>query len=86
MGMLLTGVFAKDVGLIYGETKTFLFHLLAMVIVGAFTFGGSYLLYKLTNLINPLRVSEDQESEGLDVSIHGETMTPSTEPVPHLVS
>lgn len=85
MGMLLTGVFAKDVGLIYGETKTFLFHLLAMVIVGAFTFGGSYLLYKLTNLINPLRVSEAQESEGLDVSIHGETMTPSTEPVPHMV-
>ncbi len=56
-GMILTSVFANGVGLIHGETRTFLFHLLALVIVGIFAFGGSWLMYKLTNLIVPLRVS-----------------------------
>ena len=72
VGMLLTGVFAKDVGLIYGETTTFLYHILALVIVSIFTFGGSYLLYKLTDLILPMRVSAEQEEKGLDLTQHGE--------------
>jgi Amt family ammonium transporter len=72
VGMLFTGVFAKDVGLIYGETTTFLFHLLTLVIVSLFTFGGSYLLYKITDFILPLRVTTTQEEKGLDLSQHGE--------------
>jgi Amt family ammonium transporter len=72
-GMILTGVFAKDVGLFYGHTSTFLYHLLALVIVTLYTFGGSYILYKLTDLIVPLRVSVEDEKEGLDFSQHGET-------------
>jgi Amt family ammonium transporter len=72
VGMLLTGVFAKDVGLIYGGTTTFLYHLLALVIVSIFTFGGSYLLYKLTDLMLPMRVSAEQEEKGLDLTQHGE--------------
>ncbi|HCM22674.1 MAG TPA: ammonia channel protein, partial [Porphyromonadaceae bacterium] len=75
VGMLLTGVFAKDVGLLYGDPTTFLFHLLALVIVSIFTFGGSYLLYKLTNLILPMRVTELQEKRGLDITQHGEKAT-----------
>lgn len=74
-GMLMTGVFAKDVGLIYGQTTTFLHHLLALLIVGVFAFGGSYLLLMLTNSIVPLRVSPAQEEAGLDESQHGEQMT-----------
>jgi Amt family ammonium transporter len=35
---------------------------------------GSYLLYTLTDLIIPLRVSEEQEAIGLDLSQHGEVM------------
>ena len=31
------------------------------------------ILYKVTDLIIPLRVDEDQEAEGLDISQHGET-------------
>jgi Amt family ammonium transporter len=73
VGMVCTGVFAKDVGLIYGQTTTFLYHLLALVIVGVFSFGGSLLLYKVTDMIIPLRVDEGQEHEGLDLSQHGET-------------
>lgn len=72
VGMILTGVLAKDVGLIYGETKTFLFHLLALVIVGIFTFGGSWLLYKVVDMVLPIRVTETQELRGLDASQHGE--------------
>ena len=74
-GMLLTGVFAKDVGLINGDPTVFLYHLLALVIVSVFTFGGSYMLYKLTNLILPMRVTELQEQRGLDITQHGEVAT-----------
>ncbi|TDN97136.1 ammonium transporter [Sunxiuqinia elliptica] len=73
VGMLLTAVFAQEVGLIYGEFTTFLYHLLALLIVGAFTFGGSYLLYKITDLIVPLRVSAQSEKIGLDISQHNES-------------
>jgi Amt family ammonium transporter len=74
VGMLLTGVFAKDVGLMSGSARTFLVHCGALVFVAAFSFAGSYLLYKLTDLIIPLRVSDDQEEIGLDLSQHGEMM------------
>lgn len=73
VGMILTGVFAKEVGLFYGQTTTFLYHLLGLVIVSVFSFAGSYILYKITNLITPLRVSAENEILGLDYSQHGET-------------
>ena len=72
-GMVMTGIFAKDVGLTSGKYETFLFHLLALVIVAVFAFGGSWLLYKITDWIIPLRVTFEQETIGLDLSQHGET-------------
>jgi ammonium transporter, Amt family len=72
VGMLLTGILAKEVGLINGQTETMLYHILALVIVAIYTFGGSWLLYKITDLFLPIRVSEDQEERGLDSSQHGE--------------
>ncbi len=72
IGMVMTGIFARDVGLTSGQTATFLAHLGALVIVSVFSFVGSFLLYKVTDLIIPLRVSEEQEIEGLDLSQHGE--------------
>ncbi len=74
VGMILTGVLAKEVGLIYGQTTTFMYHMLALVIVGVFTFFGSWVLYKLVDLIIPIRVREDQEERGLDDSQHGEML------------
>ena len=74
VGMVLTGVLAKDVGLIHGQTRTFLMHMLALVVVSAFSFIGSYLLYKLVDRIVPLRVTRAQEELGLDLSQHGETV------------
>ena len=44
-----------------------------------FTFGGSLLLYKLTDKIIPLRVSEKSEYIGLDISQHDEQMDPESE-------
>ncbi len=80
VGMLMTGIFAsKGVnsavtveGLAFGETGLFVTHLLALVIVSAFAFGMSFLLLKVTDMILPLRVTEADEKEGLDVSQHDE--------------
>src|SRR5215467_8140947 len=74
VGMLMTGLFAKDVGLMSGHAYTFLLHSGALVFVGAFSFWGSWVLYKMTDLIIPLRVSAEQEEVGLDISQHGEVM------------
>jgi Amt family ammonium transporter len=74
VGMLLTGVFANGVGLVYGQFDTFKYHVLALAIVGVFTFGGSFILFKITDLITPLRVSSDEERLGLDISQHSETL------------
>jgi Amt family ammonium transporter len=78
VGMVMTGVFAKDVGLTSGHATTFLVHCGALLFVAVFTFGGSYLLYKITVLIIPLRVTRDQEEIGLDLSQHGEVMQDTT--------
>ena len=43
------------------------------MIVSAFSFFGSLILYKITDLIIPLRVTAEQETVGLDLSQHGET-------------
>lgn len=72
-GMVLTAVFANGVGLVYGEFKTFGFHILALVIVAIFAFGGSYLLYWVTNKIIGMRVSPNSEKIGLDLSQHDES-------------
>jgi Amt family ammonium transporter len=74
VGMILTAVLAKDVGLIYGQTDTFLYHILALVLVAVFTFFGSWILYKVTDVLIPVRVREDQEDRGLDASQHGENI------------
>ncbi|MEZ7497791.1 ammonium transporter [Flavobacterium sp. Arc3] len=79
-GMLLTGVFASkavnsavtDQGLIFGETTLFFHQLIALVGVSAFAFISSYILFFIVNKITPLRVSEDKEELGLDISQHGE--------------
>ncbi len=81
VGMLLTGVFAsKSVnaivgdhqGLIFGDATLFLIQLKALVIVSIFAFSASYFLFFIVNKITPLRVAEDKEAVGLDISQHGE--------------
>lgn len=72
VGMVLTGVFAVDKGLIFGETDLFFTQLKALVLVSIFAFSASYALFFIVNKITPLRVSEDKEELGLDITQHGE--------------
>ena len=71
-GMILTAIFAKEVGLIYGEYNTLVLHIGATIFVILFAFFGSLLIYKIVDYILPIRVREDQEERGLDLSQHGE--------------
>ena len=79
VGMLMTGVFATTTvnsagteGLLYGGTAFFFTQLKAMVIVVAYSFIVSYGIFKLVNMISPIRVSSKEEEEGLDFSQHNE--------------
>ncbi|WP_374549305.1 ammonium transporter [Flavobacterium sp.] len=78
MGMILTAIFAnpeasgENASLLHGGWNVFGHHMMALVLVSAFTFGGAFLLFKLTNKIIPIRVSEESETIGLDLSQHGE--------------
>jgi len=83
VGMLLTGVFANQAintanatgnGLFFGETKLFTTHVLVLLGVIVFVLVMSFILLKITDLITPLRASEDEELEGLDRSQHGESL------------
>jgi Amt family ammonium transporter len=75
VGMVMTALFASEVGLFHGGSWAGLgVHLLALVGVVLFTFGGAYLLFLIVNQILPLRVTSEQEERGLDLSQHGETL------------
>jgi Amt family ammonium transporter len=74
MGMILTAIFAEgeNASLLHGGWSVFGHHMTALVLVGVFTFFGSLVLYKVTNWFIPMRVSEDSELIGLDLSQHNE--------------
>ena len=76
MGMILTAIFADvpNGSLINGGWSVFGHHMMALVLVAAFSFFGAMLLFKVTNLFIPLRVSEEAEEQGLDMSQHNETI------------
>lgn len=82
VGMLFTGIFASSAinpavanqGLFFGETTLFIKHLVALVLVSAFAFIMSFIILKLTDILVPMRVSEEDEMMGLDVSQHDEQL------------
>jgi Amt family ammonium transporter len=78
-GPIATGLFASrsinptgSDGLFYGNPSLFLSQLIAVIVVAAFAFFGSYALLRLIKAILPLRVSSEDEEIGLDISQHGE--------------
>jgi Amt family ammonium transporter len=88
VGMLLTGVFATTTvnsaganGLLFGGTHLFGMYVLALVLVSLFTFGGAFALYKIINAFIPLRVDEELEQIGLDMSQHSERATDLDSPI-----
>jgi ammonium transporter, Amt family len=82
VGMLLTGVFANKAfnsmvaenGLFYGETALFMKHAITLVGVSVFFVVATYIILKITDIISPLRVSEEDEMVGLDMSQHAEKL------------
>jgi Amt family ammonium transporter len=81
VGMLLTGVFASTAvhgisggpnGLFYGNPEFFFTQLKAMGIAVGYSFIVSYGIFKLINIIVPIRVSELEEELGLDETQHNE--------------
>lgn len=76
MGMILTAIFAhgENASLLHGGLEVFAHHMMALILVSLFAFFGSLLLYKITNSIITLRVSEESENMGLDLSQHEESL------------
>jgi len=77
IGVISLGIFATasiggQSGLIEGNSGFFLTELIAVVIASAYAFIFTYLMLAAINRITPVRVSEEEEDEGLDQSIHGE--------------
>jgi Amt family ammonium transporter len=78
IGAIAVGLFATAAvnpavsGLFYGNPVQVGIQALAVLVVAAFAFGGSYLLLRLVDLFSPVRVSAKEEDEGLDLSQHGE--------------
>ncbi|MBS1600581.1 MAG: ammonium transporter [Bacteroidetes bacterium] len=85
VGMLLTGLFATKAvnaagndGLFYGNPSFFLTQLKALLIVVPYSFIVSYAIFKLINAILPLRVTQEEEEQGLDASQHAEKYVQGT--------
>jgi Amt family ammonium transporter len=80
LGAILTGVFAVGAinagksGLIEGNARQLLNQVIAVAISWAIAAVGSWVLLKIVGvLVGGLRVNEEQEYEGLDLSQHGES-------------
>lgn len=87
IGALLTGVFASSLvnpifkdakgtalpsGLIEGNAHQLLNQLMGVLIAWALAIVGTLVLLKIVDVVIGLRVSEDDEIQGLDLSQHGE--------------
>ena len=78
VGALLTGVFAQKSlngvadGALFGNPYQLVIQGSAILAVLVYSGVMSFILLKLIGLVIPLRASESAESEGLDVSLHGE--------------
>ena len=82
LGALLTGVFAtkevndlrmgKPMGLIDGDAGQIVNQLIAVLISWGLAIVGTLVILKICDVIFGVRVSKEEETEGLDLSMHGE--------------
>jgi Amt family ammonium transporter len=78
-GTLLTGVFAASAigeasGLIEGNSNQLLLQVYGIAATLVWSGLGTFVLFKLINLVVPLRVREEDERAGLDLALHGEAL------------
>ena len=83
--MLMTGVFASKTvnsagadGLFFGNFEFFFTQLKGMLLVSVYSFVVAWIIFNLINLVNPIRVTEDEEEAGLDETQHGENYVQGT--------
>lgn len=79
VGMLMTGFFATKTvnsagadGLFNGNSAFFFIQVKALFIVVTYSFVISFGIFKFIDLVLPLRVSSEEEEQGLDASQHDE--------------
>jgi Amt family ammonium transporter len=72
IGALLTGVFASKE--ISGLDGSVLIQLKGVAVTVIYGFAASYVILKVIDMTIGLRVTEEQEREGLDISLHGESI------------
>jgi ammonium transporter, Amt family len=79
VGTLMAGLFASVAvnaaganGAFFGNTKQFFIQAGAVAVVAVYSFVVSFVMLKALEALMGLRVNADQESEGLDISQHGE--------------
>lgn len=80
VGALLTGVFASTVindaganGLVHGNPALMINQIIAIVATIAFTFIMSFIILKVIDAVMGLRIDEEDEVTGMDLSLHNET-------------
>jgi Amt family ammonium transporter len=78
-GSIATGIFATIAvnptsvnGLLFGNPGLLFSQILAVVVIAAYSFFGSFMLLKAINIFSPLRVTPENEEKGLDLAEHGE--------------
>jgi Amt family ammonium transporter len=72
IGALLTGVFvSKEIS---GVDGSVLIQLKGVAVTLVYGFVVSYVILKIIDVTIGLRVTEEQEREGLDISLHGESI------------
>ena len=76
VGAVLTGVFAtKAIGGVDGGFDQVKLQLLGVGVTVLYTTVVTFIILKVVNLITPLRASDAQERDGLDLSQHGEQVS-----------
>ncbi|MCC4769175.1 ammonium transporter [Methanosarcina sp. DH2] len=78
-GTILLGIFASTVinpagadGLLYGGTAFFIKEVVVVAGASVYAFVFTYIMLMLINVITPVKVSDEEELAGLDISMHGE--------------
>jgi ammonium transporter, Amt family len=76
VGALLTGVFvSKEISGVDNTVMTqFLIQLKGVAVTVIYGFSASYIILKIIDMTIGLRVTEEQEREGLDITLHGESI------------
>ncbi len=84
-GGIATGLFTQKSinsaaqwnGLLFGDTKLFVVQILSIIITIVFAGVMTFIIVKVIKLFGDIRVSEESEAEGLDITEHSESAYPS---------